>query len=295
MSRRPRVPNPVAAEIENYFQSADTDQGVQSSWAAFTSIALGGFGGSPEQERKITDRRFADDRHFREGHGNGAIAAARLVRNSILLLPPRAAGVPSRYDVLYAAHGGIPWGKILDEGHGKGMVNKVTPFLGGHALLGVALLTEEVRTGYAAQKSARQPGMAPAPIATLFKVPRKPITKAERKSQRAAAARGQDSCGGFLVGLCLDATWAEPTAKRVSRAERRAREEKAAAAEKRLALVKQQAAELLREAEACYLVAREEAARALGLAPHVDAAPAPAAARERPAPLRPRFASGAAS
>lgn len=156
-----RTPNPVADELTTYFLTGDADQGLSSSWGPISNAAFGGFGSLPDPERMVTDRRFA------LGRAEGPVTRARAARTALAQLPERD------QCVLFAAHGPTPWARIIDAAFGMGMAIKVTKRIGD--LAGVALLTDEVRRGWA------EAGAEPD------------------KPQRAAWR----TAGGWLVALCL--------------------------------------------------------------------------------------------
>ncbi len=121
-------------DLTTFFAEAEGDQGLRSSWGPLADIALGGFGGTPDPERRVD--------HLLLGPvAENKVTAARRVRSALLGLAPSAVGV------LYAAHGPTPWGRVIDSAFGRGMGEKVAKRLG--PLVGVALLTEAVRVGYA--------------------------------------------------------------------------------------------------------------------------------------------------
>lgn len=136
-----RAPDRVAGELTGYFLTGDADQGLSSSWGPLASIALGGFGGSPDPERR------ADDRSFGLGPARRSrVTQAREVRAALLRLSSEHVAA------LWAAFGPTPWGKIIDHAFGRGMALKVQKRLGD--LAAVALLTREVTEGF---KTAPQP------------------------------------------------------------------------------------------------------------------------------------------
>lgn len=255
-TRRRRPPNPVAAELVDYFLTAEADQGVSSSWGAFTAIALGGFGGAPDPERRVTDRRFGLGPARRS-----AVTRAREIRAAFLALPRRAAE-PSWYDVLFAAHGSIPWREKLDEEFGRGMGAKVLPLVGS---VGVALLSAEVYTGYAAAQSEQEKPLVEGQLVEVVHrgkaaqgedgrtVDAYRVGRKERPRRREAWATPR----GWLVALCLTARLDVPTEQKLARAEKKRRLASAAEARARLGLIKGQAIKLLAEAEAAYRAARK--------------------------------------
>lgn len=143
-------PNRAASELASFFLSGESEQGMSSSWTALVGIAQGGSSGFRSPEAKVVDGRY--------GLGpkrNGRVSEARTIRAALLSLPARMPSEPNWADVLFQAHGPVPWRRILDEGLGQGEAERVGGFL-ELRLLGVALLTEAVRQGYAAGQLERE-------------------------------------------------------------------------------------------------------------------------------------------
>ncbi len=132
---RARGWDPIAGELADYFRTAESVNGLASSWAPLVGIAMGGAVTSTDPESRIIDGRFA------LGAWKTSIGKHRVIRRALLLLPR---GCPSGLDILWAAHGPVPWNRVLDEGLGTGKAEKVSEHL-DLRLLGVALLTPEVR------------------------------------------------------------------------------------------------------------------------------------------------------
>lgn len=211
-----RAPSPTAGELAGYFLTGDADQGLSSSWGPLTAIALGGFGGSPDPERRCDDRRFGLGPARRS-----PVARAREVRAALLTLPGNYAAA------LWAAYGPTAWGSRLDAAEGWGMATKVVRRFGD--LFGVALLLPSVADGAATM---------PAPPATRWSPEDPAVAKRKRRKRDEEASRPRPflTIGErYLVALSL------------------AQDESLKA--KALA-VKKEAAELLRKAEAAYEVAR---------------------------------------
>jgi hypothetical protein len=190
-------PNTITAEeLGGYFASAESDAGLSSGLAGcwnrdddghvVWAPPQGGRGGDPEARRvDAFDRR------------RKAITSGRLIRRALITLPPRV-GL-----VLFAAFGPTPWVSMLDASFGRGMGAKVTRRLGD--VLGVALVTPEVTTGFASAEEALR---APLDEGEL-------VLTTEEGSGRADAWRRDridrprsharwHTVGGYLVSLCLE-------------------------------------------------------------------------------------------
>ncbi len=226
----PRRPSPIADELATFFASGEADQGLSSSWEPLAAICQGGFGGSPDPERRVTDRRF-------RVIGSTDVTRARATRTALLSLSQ------DEQCALFAAHGPVLWGRVIDAAFGKGMAITVTRRLGD--LAGVALLTPTVREGWAVEMAASAVPLdegRPVEVRSerggcdgggrLMAWRR---GRVERPQKREAWA----TAGGWLVALCLD---------------------KSEAGKRRAERVKREATGLLRYAEEAYGEAR-------GLAP----------------------------
>jgi hypothetical protein len=131
-------------DLRAFFLSGDADQGLRSSWGPLSDIALGGFGGTPDPEGAITDRRFG------LGLAPTATTYARLVRSALQHLAPR------EQSALYVAHGPTPWPRVIDAAFGRGMAIKVQKRLAD--LAPVALLLDEVVAGGAGAEGEHEKG-----------------------------------------------------------------------------------------------------------------------------------------
>jgi hypothetical protein len=142
---KPHAPDRIAGELASYFFSGESAQGLSSSWGPLASIALGGFGGSPDPERRIADGRFrlgpVRGEDGKPGAGASALSRAREVRTALSRLDARLVSA------LFASYGPTPWSRILDSAFGRGMGLKVQKKLGD--LAAVALLTPELAEGFA--------------------------------------------------------------------------------------------------------------------------------------------------
>lgn len=128
---------PVAAELSNYFLTAESANGLSSSWAPLVGIAQGGAVTSADRERRIVDGRFGFATQ------RSSVGQHREVRAALLRLPVTD---PSGVTVLWAAYGSTPWERMLDEGLGAGVSAKLADHLDAR-LFGVALLTPEFLAG----------------------------------------------------------------------------------------------------------------------------------------------------
>lgn len=179
-THHPKTRDAALGMLADFFATADADQGMRSSWGPLADIAQGGFGGGGDYERKIKDGRFGLG-----PAGRGSVTRAREVRSVLQALPPHMVAV------LYAKHSLTPWTRIIDAAFGTGMSIKVTKRMGD--LAAVALLTDEVRTGYEG---------------------------AEAKPKQRNPAWSNP--GGWLVALCIDKSdSAKQRAERVKTAARR--------------------------------------------------------------------------
>ncbi len=132
-----RPPNPALQALADFFESADAEQGLRSSFGPLADMARAGFGsGSADHERAYTDRRFG-----LVPAGSGAVTRARATRSALATLPP------AQVAILFARYGGTPWTDIIDRAHGVGSSHLVTRALGD--LVGVALLCPRAVKGFA--------------------------------------------------------------------------------------------------------------------------------------------------
>jgi hypothetical protein len=269
MASRRRPPNLVAVELTSYFLRADSVLGMSSSFMPLVGLAMGGFGGTSDPERRVNDRRFG----WPEEGGETEIATVRRVRDALLALPPRGAGEPSWYDVLYATYGSIPWTEIIDEDRGTGYVELHVAKYIEPRLLGVALLVPEVRRGLAADRKVAAAKAKPGKLVTarsenLDKPFQNEELFYEGKTVDAYRVGRTDPVaddptfrgpGPWILDLCrmanLPTALAESKAK-IPKGARKTADEKAAAAVARLGLIQGQALQLLAAAEGAYRTAR---------------------------------------
>lgn len=164
-----------------FLLSGDSDQGLSSSWTPLTNIALGGFGASPDPERMVTDRRYG------MAGQETAVTETRRVRTALQRLSTDPATAALYFDVLARAHGPESWSRVVDSAFGRGMSIKVAKRLDDLAY--VALLTEEVQKGFAAEPPLEAKGP-------------------------------WNNVGGWLVSLCMNK--GEPAKKRCERIKKQA-------------------------------------------------------------------------
>lgn len=327
VSRRKRRPPSLAAiELADYFLSADAAHGMRSSWGALTDFALGGFGGVPDPERGISDRRFGWERRENDGsyHGEGDVSRLRDIRHALRRLPARDPGDPTHADILHAAHGSLPVKDMLDRGLGKGTAYRCSKFIPPY-LLPIALLTPTVIRSWATEKDRLA---APIAEGTLVHVRHKGgkvigAEECETYESTGEATTESVSTGGFFVGRTVDAyrtgrkervapkhpaehtaagwlaalcTKADLTSltdpkrkKKPSRAERQRRETAAKEARTILGKIKGEAIRLLAEAEGAYRIARGWGPEKAD--PDLRAQRKAQRRAERPEPVLPTFAS----
>lgn len=166
----------VAIELRDYFRTSESALGLASSWAPLVGIAMGGAVTSTSHEGKIVDGRFAF------GARQTTIGKHREIRRALIL-------VPLALDVLWAAYGPVPWPRVIDGGLGKGMAAKLSEHI-DEQLLGVALLTPEVRDGSAAWNGPdrsglvdlawRAPGAWLVELSLMTKSRRRAVTEEQR-------------------------------------------------------------------------------------------------------------------
>jgi hypothetical protein len=133
----------IVEELTDYFLNADADAGFGSSWGALVAIAQGEAGGGDPEARVINrlDRR------------RRAIQNQRIVHRALAALPPPMLGRASWVDVLWAAHGGVPWDGLLRAAFDPEVAAKVRNKF-GH-VVGVALLTGGCLDGFANAPAGR--------------------------------------------------------------------------------------------------------------------------------------------
>jgi hypothetical protein len=129
--------DPIVGELVDYFRSADSVNGLSSSWTPLVGIAMGGAVTTKDPESRVVDGRFG------RRPGTSVVDRFRDTRRALVLLPP---GDPSDLDVLWGAHGPVRWPRIVKAGLGEETEGKLAEFL-DERLFGVALLTPEFRAG----------------------------------------------------------------------------------------------------------------------------------------------------
>lgn len=121
---------PAEPDLTWFLCESDAASGVSSSFAPLVDIAQGGWGGAPDQERRITDRRF--------GRG-GTVSRARALHAAFAALPATDRAVLRR------AYGQRPWVQEADDAFGVGTGMRLQRVLGD--LIGVAMVTPTALTG----------------------------------------------------------------------------------------------------------------------------------------------------
>lgn len=126
--------DPLSEELSWFFQEGDADVGVTSSFGAFVQMiqtGIPGHGGRANTTEaravEMTDRRVVGDH--------------RRVRAQLAAVEAQD---PRLTAALYAAYGGVDWGRVADVAGGRGTGTKLARALGPNRI-GVAMLTEALR------------------------------------------------------------------------------------------------------------------------------------------------------